>query len=50
MGIEDKIKVEISKHEQKIKELKEQALKASGETKAKLETEIEELESKINEA
>ena len=50
MDIEDKIKVEISKLEQKIKELKEQASKASGDAKAKLETEIEELKSKINKA
>jgi len=50
MDIEDKIKVEISKLEQKIKELKEQALKATGDEKAKLEAQIKELQSKINNA
>jgi phage shock protein A len=48
MDAEDKIKAEIDKHEQKIKELKEKAVKASGDTKVKLEAEIKELKSKID--
>ena len=50
MDTEDKIKVEISKHEEKIKDLKEKAVKASGDTKARLEAEIKELKSKIDKA
>ena len=46
----DKIKEQISKHEQKIKELKEKALKASGDTKANLEAQIKVLKSRVDAA
>ena len=48
MDTEDKIKAEISKHEQEIKDLKAKALKATGDAKAKLEAQIKELQSKID--
>ena len=50
MDTEDKIKEEISKHEQKIKDLKEKALKASGDTKANLEAQIKVLKSRVDAA
>ena len=48
MDTEDKIKEEISKHKQEVKNLKE--VKAIGEAKAKLEAQIKELQSKIDDA
>jgi hypothetical protein len=50
MNTEDKIKVEIAKHEQKIKELKEKELKASGDTKANLEAQVKVLKSRVDAA
>jgi phage shock protein A len=44
----DKIKEQISKHEQEIKDLKAKALKATGDAKAKLEAQIKVLKSKID--
>jgi uncharacterized protein YlxW (UPF0749 family) len=48
MDTEDKIKEERSKHKQEVKNLKE--VKATGDVKAKLEAQIKDLESKINDA
>ena len=48
MDTEDKIKEEISKHKQEVKNLKE--VKAIGEAKAKLEAQIKDLKSKIDDA
>jgi hypothetical protein len=50
MDTEDKIKAEIDKHEQKIKELKEKALKASGDTKANLEAQVKVLKARVDAA
>ena len=48
MDTEDKIKEEISKHKQEVKNLKK--VKATGDTKAKLEAKIKDLKSKIDDA
>ena len=46
MDTEDKIKEEISKHKQEVKNLKE--VKATGDAKAKLEAQMKVLKSKID--
>jgi uncharacterized protein YlxW (UPF0749 family) len=48
MDTGDKIKEKISKHEQEVKNLKE--VKATGDAKAKLEAQIKDLKSKIDDA
>ena len=48
MNTEDKIKVEISKREQEISDLKALVAKATGDEKAKLEAQVKELQSKID--
>jgi phage shock protein A len=46
----DKIKEQISKYEQEIKDLKEKAVKATGDAKAKLEVQISLLKARIADA
>ena len=46
----DKIKEQISKYEQEIKDLKEKAVKVTGDAKAKLEAQISLLKAKIADA
>ena len=48
MDTGDKIKEEISRHKQEVKNLKK--VKATGDTKAKLEAQIKDLKSKIDKA
>ena len=48
MDTGDKIKEEISRHKQEVKNLKK--VKATGGTKAKLEAQIKDLKSKIDDA
>ena len=46
----DKIKEEISKWEKEVISLKEKAIKATGDAKAKIEAQIKDLKSKITNA
>jgi phage shock protein A len=46
----DKIKEQISKYEQEIKDLKEKAVKATGDARAKLEVQISLLKARIADA
>ncbi|MGZ5551388.1 MAG: hypothetical protein ACXWE7_11440 [Nitrososphaeraceae archaeon] len=48
MDTEDRVKEEISKHKQEVKNLNE--VKATGAAKAKLEAQIKDLKSKIDKA
>jgi septal ring factor EnvC (AmiA/AmiB activator) len=48
MDTGDKIKEEISRHKQEVKNLKK--VKETGDTKAKLEAQIKDLKSKIDDA
>ena len=46
----DRVKEDISKREQEIRDLKALVAKATGDEKAKLEAQVKELQSKINNA
>jgi chromosome segregation ATPase len=43
----DKLKDQISKYEQEVKSLKEKAVKATGDAKAKIQAQIKDLQAKI---